>query len=96
MAEKEVDATGGVAANRPTGPEAVALDSAMVDELIANSPEPDTSGGKIYKTLYPNDLFVMEGHPVVNTDGVRLSDAQAAEIIPMAEASGVKIVEVSE
>lgn len=94
MAEKEVDATGGVAANRPTGPEVAVQGSA--DELVRNAPDPTTEGGKIYKVLYPTDQFVMEGHPVVGTAGVRLTTEQADEILPAAEASGVKIVEVTE
>ena len=93
MAEKQVDATGGVAANRPSGPEVAVRGSA--DELIANAPEPTDKGtGKIYATVYPTDHFVMEGMPVVGIAGVRLTKAQADELIPAAEASGVRIVEV--
>jgi hypothetical protein len=93
MAEKEVVDGGGVAANRPTGPDVPVRGSA--DELIVSAPEPtDDETGKIYRVLYPNDHFVMEGHPVVNTAGVRLTKEQADAILPAAEASGVLIEEV--
>lgn len=94
MAEKQVvEETGGVAANRPTGPEVEVQGTAQ--DLIDNAPEP-SSDGKIYRVMYPNDHFVMEGMPVVNQSGVVLTDAQAEELLPVAEASGVKIVEVTE
>ena len=82
-----------VAANRPTGPEVELRDTAA--DLVREAPEPtDEDGAKVYKVVYPADLFVVAGHPVVNTEGVRLTSAQAEEILPAAEASGVKIVEV--
>ena len=95
MAEKQVvEETGGVAANRPTGPEVVVRGSA--DELIADAPEPTTDGktGKVYQVMYPTDNFVVPGHPVVTSAGTRLTKSQADEILPAAEASGVRIVEV--
>jgi len=93
MAEKQVVEGGGVAANRPTGPDVVVPGSA--EELIAQAPEPTDKGtGKIYQVLYPTDHFVVHGHPVVTSSGTRLTKAQADEVLPAAEASGVKIVEV--
>lgn len=93
MAEKEVvEETGGVAANRPTGPEVEVQDTAA--DLISKAPEPSEEGGKVYRVVYPDDHFVMEGMPVVTQSGVVLTDAQAEELLPVAEASGVKIVEV--
>lgn len=94
MAEKQVDATGGVAANRPSGDEAVVRDSAQ--ELIQQAPEPDAEGGKVYAVVYPNDQFVMEGMPVVSSAGTPLTDEQARNLLPVAEACGVRIVEVTE
>jgi len=93
MAEKQLVGDE-VAANRPTGPEVEVKDSAQ--ELVRSAPEPADKGGKIYKVLYPADQFVMAGHPVVNTTGVRLTKAQADEILPVAEESGVRIVEVGD
>lgn len=93
MAEKQIVGDE-VAANRPTGPEVEVRDGA--NELVRNAPEPTDKGGKIYKVLYPTDQFVKEGQPVVNSNGVRLTKAQADEILPAAAASGVQIVEVTE
>jgi hypothetical protein len=92
MAEKQVDATGGIAANRPSGPEVVIPGSAS--ELIANAPVPADKGGKIYRVSYPTDHFVVNDMPVVDTTGVRLTAEQAKTVLEAAEASGVKIVEV--
>lgn len=92
MAEKEVSPQGDVTANRPTADDVNLRDTA--DDLVRRAPEPTTKGGKIYKVMYPTDRFVMEGMPVVDTSGVRLTAEQAKELLPMAEASGVKIVEV--
>lgn len=94
MAEKEIVEGGGVAANRPTGPMDLELNE--TDALIESAPEPVTEGGKIYQVMYPIDRFVVEGMPVVNTGGVRLTQDQADEVLPAAEASGVRIVEVAE
>ncbi len=93
MAEKKVVGDE-VAANRPTGPEVVVVGSAA--ELIQNAPDPTDKGGKVYRVLYPTDMFVVQGQPVVNTSGVRLTSAQAEEILSAAAASGVKIVEVED
>jgi hypothetical protein len=94
MAEKQMVGDE-VAANRPTGPEVEVKDSAT--ELVSSAPEPtDDEGAKIYKVMYPVDQFVVEGQPVVTTTGVRLTAEQAEEILPLAEASGVTIVEVTE
>lgn len=92
MAEIEKDAAGNVAANRPTGPEVVIRGSA--DELIAQAPGPSDKAKKAYKSVYPNDNFIMEGMPVVTSAGTPLTDEQYKKIAPVAEASGVKIVEV--
>lgn len=94
MAEKEVSPQGDVTANRPTGPDVNVQDSAQ--ELIRQAPEPTEKGGKIYKVLYPNNYFVVANMPVINNTGVRLTKAQADEILPAAEASGVRIVEVED
>lgn len=94
MAEKVIVEGGGVAANRPTGPMDLELNE--TDALIEAAPEPATEGGKIYRVLYPTDQFLMEGMPLVHTGGVRLTQDQADEVLPAAEASGVRIVEVAE
>lgn len=96
MAEKQVDATGSVAANRPSGDEAVVRDSAQ--ELIRQAPEPSEEGTdtKVYRVLYPNNHFVMEDMPVVSDVGTPLTADQAEKLLPVAEASGVRIVEVNE
>lgn len=91
MAEKEVSPQGDVVANRPSGDDVVLRETA--DDLVRRAPEPATKGGKIYKVMYPTDRFVMEGMPVVDTAGVRLTAEQAKEVLPVAEASGVQIVE---
>lgn len=94
MAEIEKDAQGNVAANRPTGPGVVIQGSA--DELIAQSPDPSDKAKKAYAVVYPNSNFIMEGMPVVTDAGTPLTDDQFKKIAPVAEASGVKIVEVTE
>jgi len=91
MAEKQMVGNE-VAANRPTGPEVEVRGS--VSELLKGAPEPTEKGGKLYKVLYPTDQFFVEGHPVVTTDGTRLTAEQAKAIVPAAQASGVRIVEV--
>ena len=91
MAEKQMVGDE-VAANRPTGPEVEVKGS--VAEIVRNAPAPTEKGGKIYKVVYPSGQFVMEGQPVVNDTGVRLTAEQAKAILPAAEASGVRIVEI--
>lgn len=92
MAEKEVvPQPGAVPINRPSDQGFV---RGSVEELIADAPDPAKSGGKIYRVQYPTDRFVMEGMPVVDSVGVRLTADQAKNLLPVAEASGVKIVEV--
>lgn len=93
MAEKKetVPGPGAVPINRPSEVEEV---SGSAEELVRNAPEPTEKGGKIYRVVYPTDRFVVEGHPVVDSSGVRLTKEQADSVIPLAEASGVKIVEV--
>lgn len=94
MAEKQMVGDE-VAANRPTGPEVEVQDSAS--ELVRNAPEPtEDEGSKIYKVMYPTDQFVMEGMPVVNTTGVRLTGDQAEKVLEAAKASEVRIVEVED
>lgn len=93
MAEKEVGASGDVVANRPSNVEVVPGSAA---ELMQNAPAPSEKASKSYRVLYPNDHFVMEGMPVVTTAGTPLTDAQAKQLLPVAEASGVQIVEVTE
>jgi len=93
MAEKQVDATGDVVANRPSDTEVLNNET---HELIRSAPDPVDKGGKIYKVLYPTDHFVVEGYPVVDSTGVRLTAEQAKTLLPAAEASGVKIVEVQD
>lgn len=94
MAEIEKDAQGNVAANRPTGPGVVIPGS--TDELIAQAPSPSDKAKKAYKVVYPTSNFVMEGMPVISDAGTPLTDEQAKKLLPVAEASGVKIVEVTE
>lgn len=79
-------------ANRPSTAEPLN----RTEELIAAAPDPSKSGGKVYKVQYPTNRFLVEGHPVVDTTGVRLTAEQAKAILPAAEASGVKIVEVQD
>jgi hypothetical protein len=93
MAEKDTGTQGAVPINRPSEVTEVV---GSAEELVRQAPDPTNKGGKIYQVAYPIDQFVVEGQPVVNTTGVRLTDAQAKEILPAAEASGVKIVEVKE
>lgn len=94
MAEIEKDAQGNVAANRPTGPGVVIPGS--TDELIVQAPEPSDEAKKAYKVAYPTSNFIMEGMPVITDTGTPLTDEQAEKMLPVAEASGVKIVEVTE
>lgn len=91
MAEMQVDATGDVVANRPSE---VTEPSNSVAELVRNAPEPSENASAVYQVLYPTDQFVMEGMPVVTTAGTPLTDEQAEKLLPVAEASGVKIVKV--
>lgn len=91
MAEKQLGVDGDVVANRPSDVE-VAPGSAA--DLVRNAPAPNEKASKSYRVLYPNDHFVMEGMPVVTTAGTPLTDAQAKQLLPVAEASGVTIVEV--
>lgn len=93
MAEKEVDATGDVIANRPSD---LPVPAGTVEELVRSAPDPAADGGKIYAVQYPNDRFIVADHPVVESSGTRLTEEQANTILPAAEASGVRIVEVSE
>lgn len=95
MAEKQMVGDE-VAANRPTPEGVIVRDSAQ--ELIRQAPEPSEEGAntKIYQVMYPNDHFVMEDMPVVSTSGTPLTAEQAEKLLPVAEASGVRIVEVSE
>lgn len=93
MAEKQVHGVSeDLPANRPSNAEPLN----RTEELIAAAPDPAKSGGKIYRVQYPTSRFVMEGQPVVDTAGVRLTAEQAKAILPLAEASGVKIVEVGD
>lgn len=93
MAEKKetVPGPGAVPINRPSE-----VDEARgsVEELVRNAPDPTEKGGKVYKVVYPVDRFLLEGYPVVDSDGVRLTSEQANTVLPAAEASGVRIVEV--
>lgn len=93
MAEKQVAETGGVAANRPS---AVEIPEDSVEYVIRQAPEPTSEGGKVYRVKYPTDLFVMEGMPVVTSTGTPLTEEQAEKLLPVAEESGVLIVEVTE
>lgn len=92
MAEKEVTPDGSVSANRPTGPEVELRNTA--DDLVRTAPEPSDKAKKSYRCLYPTDRFVMEGMPVVTASGTPLTDEQFKKLSPVAEASGVRIVEV--
>lgn len=94
MAEKEVGASGDVVANRPT-PDGVLIAGGS-HELIAQAPEPSDKAKKSYRVLYPSDNFVMEGMPVITHTGTPLTDDQAKKLLPVAEASGVRIAEVTE
>lgn len=94
MAEKQVAPTGEVVANRPTGPETVVSGSAQ--ELIDSAPAPSDKASKVYRVQYPNDVFVVDGHPVVSSAGTPLTKEQADAVLRAAEASGVKIVEVED
>lgn len=91
MAEKV--ASEGAATNRPS---ALTEPVGSVEELVRNAPEPSENADKIYRVKYPDDRFVMEGMPVITQEGTSLTNTQAEEILPAAEASGVKIVEVGE
>jgi hypothetical protein len=93
MAEKQIGVDGDVVANRPSNVDVV---SGSAAELISNAPAPSDKAGKVYRVLYPTDHFVMEGMPVVTSGGTPLTDAQAKQLLPVAEASGVKIEQVSE
>jgi hypothetical protein len=93
MAENAVGASGAVPIDRPSTVEGVV---GGADELIRQAPEPSEKAKKVYRVLYPTDHFVVPGHPVVTTAGVPLTDDQAKVVLPAAEASSVKIVEVGE
>ena len=94
MAEKEVSPQGDVTANRPTPPGVVVNESA--DDIARRAPEPSDKAKKSYRVMYPTDRFIMEGMPVVTSAGTPLTDEQAKKLLPVAEASGVQIVEVAE
>jgi hypothetical protein len=94
MAETTAGMGGGaVPINRPSDVETV---SGSAQELIEQAPAPTEEGGKVYRVLYPTDQFVMEGHPVVTSSGTALTSEQADKLLPVAEASGVRIVEVED
>src|SRR5215212_8536016 len=85
---------GAVPINRPSEQDVVA---GSAQELVEQAPEPtDDEGSKVYAVSYPTDQFVMEGMPVVTTTGTPLTSEQVDKLLPVAEASGVKIVEVAE
>lgn len=85
---------GAVPINRPSEQDVVA---GSAQELVEQAPEPtDDEGSKLYAVSYPTDQFVLEGIPVVNTVGVRLTQEQADKLLSAAEANGVKITEVAE
>lgn len=94
MAEKEFTPDGSVAANRPTAPDVVVEGS--VDELVRKAPGPSDKAKKSYRVLYPDDQFIMEGLPVITSTGTPLTDEQWKKVEPTAQASGVRIVEVTE
>lgn len=91
MAEINKDTAGNVTANRPS---AVDVPLESVADLIEQAPEPSDEAKGVFRVQYPDDNFVMEGMPVVTAAGTPLTDAQAQEILPVAEASGVRIVQV--
>lgn len=94
MAEKEVSPQGDVTANRPTPPEVVIEDS--VGDIIRKAPKPSSKARKSYRCMYPTDQFIMAEMPVITTKGTPLTDEQFKAVAPVAEASGVRIVEVSD
>ena len=51
---------------------------------------------KVLKVLYPTDRFVVAGTPVITAEGTPLTDEQAKKVLELAEASGVRVVEVGE
>lgn len=63
---------------------------------MAENEEEDASTTKTYQTQYPTDRFVMEGMPDITSAGTPLTEEQAEKLLPLAEASGVTIVEVGE
>lgn len=82
-----------VGANRPS---AVEYPKDSVEHLVRNAPEPSDKAKKSYRVLYPTDRFLMEGLPVITSSGTPLTDEQVKKLLPVAEASGVRIAEVSE
>jgi len=94
MAETSAGMGGGaVPIDRPSAQETVV---GSAQELIEQAPPPTEEDGKKYRVLYPTDQFVMEGHPVVTSSGTALTNEQAEALLPVAEASGVRIVEVED
>jgi hypothetical protein len=91
MAEMETGAETAAEINRPSMEGVVRGSTA---DLVRNAPEPSDKAKKSFRVLYPDDQFVMEGMPVVTTAGTPLTDEQAKKMLPVAEASGVQIVEV--
>ena len=75
-------------------PRVVAVDGA--DAALADAPDSPNKGGKLVKVLYPTNNFVIEGIPVVTSDGTRLSAADAKTVMDLARVNGVRVVEVEE
>jgi len=96
MAEKQADKQVNTAADGANRPSAVETVQDSAEHLVRESPEPSDKANKSYRVAYPTDQFVVPGHPVVTTAGTPLTDAQAKEVLPAAEASGVRIVEVED
>lgn len=92
MAQKQVPEEP-LPANRPSD---VTSPVNETNDLIRQAPEPASGKGKVYQVVYPNSQFVMEGMPVVNSEGVRLTSEQADKVLEAARVSGVRIVEVED
>lgn len=60
------------------------------------APEPQKTGGKLVRTKFPIDKFVVEGIPVMTRSGVRMSAEDFKKATEAAKKSGVTLVEVSE
>jgi hypothetical protein len=66
------------------------------DEAKAAAPEPDEKSRaqkKIYAVQAPTNEFVIEGLPVITTEGTPLTADQAEQVKKIAPANGVVIVE---
>lgn len=64
-------------------------------EAVEAAPEPTKSEkAKIYRTTWPTDRFVVEDLPVVTTEGVPLTQAQAKKVLAVADSCGVTVEEV--